>query len=58
MQQLLFTPCQIGHITLRNRTIRSAAFENMCYENNPSQDLFDYHVSVAKGGIGMTVEVI
>ena len=54
MQELLFTPCQIGHITLRNRTIRSAAFENMCYDNKPSQDLFDYHTSVAKGGIGMT----
>jgi 2,4-dienoyl-CoA reductase-like NADH-dependent reductase (Old Yellow Enzyme family) len=54
MQELLFTPCQIGHITLRNRTIRSAAFENMCYHNKPSQDLFDYHVSVAKGGVGMT----
>ena len=54
MQELLFTPCQIGNITLRNRTIRSAAFENMCYDNKPSQDLFDYHTSVAKGGIGMT----
>ena len=54
MQELLFTPCQIGSITLRNRTIRSAAFENMCYNNRPSQDLFDYHVNVSKGGIGMT----
>jgi len=54
MQDLLFTPCKIGPIALRNRTIRSAAFENMCYGNKPSQDLFDYHVSVAKGGIGMT----
>jgi 2,4-dienoyl-CoA reductase-like NADH-dependent reductase (Old Yellow Enzyme family) len=54
MQKLLFTSCQIGNITLRNRTIRSAAFENMCYDNKPSQDLFDYHTSVAKGGIGMT----
>ncbi|MDL2308482.1 NADH:flavin oxidoreductase [Bacteroidales bacterium OttesenSCG-928-B11] len=51
---MIFTPINIGPITLRNRTIRSAAFENMCYDNKPSQDLFDYHVSVAKGGIGMT----
>ncbi|MDR1112616.1 MAG: NADH:flavin oxidoreductase [Bacteroidales bacterium] len=50
----LFTSCQIGPVILRNRTIRSAAFENMCYGNKPSQLLFDYHVSVAKGGIGMT----
>ena len=53
-ESILFTPCQIGPITLRNRTIRSAAFENMCYHNKPSADLFDYHLSVAKGGIGMT----
>ncbi|MDR1459293.1 MAG: NADH:flavin oxidoreductase [Bacteroidales bacterium] len=54
MNQQLFTPCAIGPVSLRNRTIRSAAFENMCYQNKPSQDLFNYHVSVAKGGIGMT----
>ncbi len=50
----VFTPCQIGPITLRNRTIRSAAFENMCPGNRPSQMLFDYHTAVARGGIGMT----
>lgn len=51
---LLFTPVKIGPITLRNRTIRSAAFENMCPDHNPSQMLFDYHTSVARGGVGMT----
>lgn len=50
----IFTPVTFGPLTLRNRTIRSAAFENMCYGNKPSQDLFDYHTAVAKGGIGMT----
>lgn len=54
MNDILFTPYQLGPVTLRNRTIRSAAFENMCYDNKPSQDLFDYHVNVAKGGVGMT----
>lgn len=53
-ESIIFTPCQIGPVTLRNRTIRSAAFENMAYGNKPSQDLYDYHVGVAKGGIGMT----
>ena len=37
----LFTPCQIGPITLRNRTIRASAFENMCHGNKPSEDLFN-----------------
>ena len=50
----IFTPVTIGPVTLRNRVIRSAAFENMAYGNSPSQDLYDYHVTVARGGVGMT----
>lgn len=50
----LFTPGKIGPITLRNRTIRSAAFEGMCPGNAPSEQLLKYHQSVAAGGIGMT----
>lgn len=50
----LFTEASIGPITLRNRTIRSAAFESMCPDNAPSQQLLDYHRSVAAGGVGMT----
>ncbi|MBQ6748626.1 MAG: NADH:flavin oxidoreductase [Paludibacteraceae bacterium] len=50
----LFTPFQLGSITLRNRFIRSAAFENMARANKPTQELIDYHVSVAHGGVGMT----
>ena len=50
----VFTPVKIGPVTLRNRIIRSAAFENMAYDNSPSQDLFDYHTAVARGGVGMT----
>lgn len=50
----LFTEASIGPITLRNRTIRSAAFESMCPGNAPSQQLLDYHRSVAASGVGMT----
>lgn len=50
----IFSPMHIGPVTLRNRVIRSAAFENMAYGNSPSQDLYDYHVAVARGGVGMT----
>ncbi len=53
-ESILFTPGKIGPITLRNRTIRSAAFENMATDNSPSQMLYDYHTSVARGGVGMT----
>lgn len=54
MESILFTPGKLGPLTIRNRTIRSAAFENMAHNNNPSQMLLDYHRSVAAGGVGMT----
>ncbi|WP_302589640.1 NADH:flavin oxidoreductase [Alistipes senegalensis] len=54
MNSSLFTPYKLGPVTLRNRTIRSAAFESMGKDFGPTQQLKDYHVSVARGGIGMT----
>ena len=54
MESKLFSPVTFGPLTLRNRTIRSAAFESMCPENTPTQMLLDYHRSVAAGGVGMT----
>lgn len=50
----VFTPGRIGPVELRNRTIRSAAFEGMGHDNSPTQQLSDYHEAVARGGIGMT----
>lgn len=50
----LFTPGWIGPVELRNRTIRSAAFEGMGRNNGPTDMLRDYHWSVAEGGVGMT----
>ena len=54
MDSLLFTPVTLGPLTLRNRSIRSAAFESMCPGNVPSPQLLAYHCSVAAGGVGMT----
>jgi 2,4-dienoyl-CoA reductase-like NADH-dependent reductase (Old Yellow Enzyme family) len=51
---ILFSPFKLGPITLRNRTIRAAAFEGMCPGNMPSDKLLNYHHDVAAGGIGMT----
>ncbi len=50
----LFTPYKLGPLTLRNRTIRSAAFESMGKDFGPTQQLKEYHVAVARGGVGMT----
>ena len=54
MENKIFEEAHIGPLTLRNRTIRSAAFESMCPGHKPSQMLYDYHTSVARGGVGMT----
>lgn len=51
---IIFTPVKLGNLELRNRTIRSAAFEGMAKDNRPTGQLKDYHVSVARGGVGMT----
>lgn len=53
-ESILFTPAKIGPLTLKNRTIRAAAFESMCPGNVPSEMLYNYHKSVAAGGVGMT----
>ena len=44
MESKLFTPFKLGPVTLRNRTIRSAAFESMGKDFGPTQQLKDYHV--------------
>lgn len=51
---MLFTPVQLGPLTLRNRSIRAAAFEGMCAGHGVTPALIDYHRAVAAGGIGMT----
>jgi 2,4-dienoyl-CoA reductase-like NADH-dependent reductase (Old Yellow Enzyme family) len=54
MQNQLFTEAKLGPVLLRNRSIRSAAFEGMCPGNKISDELVKYHTAVAAGGIGMT----
>lgn len=54
MNSKLFTPYKLGPVTLRNRTVRSAAFESMGRDFGPTEQLKNYHVAVARGGVGMT----
>ncbi len=51
---IIFTPHKLGKLELRNRVIRSAAFEGMADGNRPTEKLKKYHLSVAEGGVGMT----
>ena len=49
-----FAPAQLGPITLRNRTIKSATFEGAAPGGLVSDQLIDYHLAVAEGGVGMS----
>lgn len=50
----VFRPARLGSLALRNRVIRSGAYEGMCVDNGPSPDLVRHHVDLAAGGVGMT----
>jgi 2,4-dienoyl-CoA reductase-like NADH-dependent reductase (Old Yellow Enzyme family) len=50
----LFAPGGLGPITLRNRTIKAATYENMARDGFVTDDLINFHVTHAAGGVGMT----
>ncbi len=50
----VFSPGQLGPVTLRNRTIKAATYEGLSHRGRVTQDLIDFHVAYAKGGVGMT----
>lgn len=50
----LFEPVRLGPLTLKNRTVRAAAFEGMAAGHAVTDALVDYHRAVAEGGVGMT----
>lgn len=50
----VFTPGRIGPLTLRNRTIKAATYEGLSHRGLVTQDLVDFHVAYAEGGVGMT----
>ncbi len=45
---------KLGPITLRNRSMRAAAFEGMGRDHLPTEALIEHHVAMARGGVGMT----
>ena len=49
-----FEPATLGPIRLRNRTIKAATFEGVMPRGAVTQDLIDFHVRVARGGVGLT----
>lgn len=53
-QSKFFIEGKLGPLSLRNRSIRAAAFEGMSEYHNVTDALINYHTLVAKGGVGMT----
>lgn len=49
-----FEPAMLGPVQLRNRTIKAATFEGVMPRGTVTQDLIDFHVRVARGGVGLT----
>jgi 2,4-dienoyl-CoA reductase-like NADH-dependent reductase (Old Yellow Enzyme family) len=50
----LFSPAQLGPLTLRNRIVKSATFEGMSPKGQVSDALVDFHRTFAAGGVAMT----
>ncbi|AJR18564.1 NADH:flavin oxidoreductase [Pimelobacter simplex] len=50
----VFSPGRLGPVTLRNRTIKAATYEGLSHRGRVTQDLIDFHVAYARGGVGMT----
>jgi 2,4-dienoyl-CoA reductase-like NADH-dependent reductase (Old Yellow Enzyme family) len=50
----VFSPTQLGPITVRNRVIKAATFEARTPEALVTDDLIEYHRLPAAGGVGMT----
>lgn len=49
-----FAPARLGPITLRNRFIKAATYENRARKGKVTDRLVDFHAEYAAGGVGMT----
>jgi 2,4-dienoyl-CoA reductase-like NADH-dependent reductase (Old Yellow Enzyme family) len=50
----IFEPATLGPVTLRNRIIKSSTYEGRSRDGLVTGALIDFHVAMAKGGVGMT----
>jgi 2,4-dienoyl-CoA reductase-like NADH-dependent reductase (Old Yellow Enzyme family) len=49
-----FAPAPLGPITLPNRFVKAATFEGMARRGLVTERLIDFHLAMARGGVGMT----
>lgn len=50
----VLAPARLGPLKLRNRVIKAATYEGLSHKSLVTQDLVDFHVAYARGGVGMT----
>ncbi len=50
----VFAPATLGPVRLRNRVVKAATFEGKTPDGLVTDELVDYHLAVARGGVGMT----
>ena len=50
----VFGPARLGPVALRNRVVKAATFEGRTPAGQVTDDLIDYHLAVARGGVGLT----
>jgi len=51
---IAFTPISLRSLRLKNRFIKTAAYEGMCAKGMPTQQLIDHHVRIAQGEVALT----
>src|SRR5207249_5725379 len=51
----LFTPIQVGRLTLKNRIYSSGHAEAMAEGGRPTERLAQYHEAKARGGCALTI---
>jgi 2,4-dienoyl-CoA reductase-like NADH-dependent reductase (Old Yellow Enzyme family) len=50
----VFAPAQLGPVPLRNRVVKAATFEGRTPHGQVTDELIDYHLAPARGGVGLT----
>ncbi|MFI6874823.1 NADH:flavin oxidoreductase [Streptomyces sp. NPDC050400] len=50
----VLAPAKLGPLELRNRIIKAATYEGLSHRALVTEDLVDFHVAYARGGVGMT----
>ena len=50
----VFAPATLGPVALRNRVVKAATFEARSPDGLVTDELIDYHLAPARGGVGLT----